>query len=393
MEMVQVANIVNASTRQFVGEDTVLLNDLSNVVDIGTEIFNATSFDHYVKSLVDHIGKVVFVNRVYTGNVPSMLMDGWEYGAVMEKIQVEPFTAEDNDTWNLTNGSEYPQDIFYKPTVSAKFYNKRVTFDIPCSITERQVKSAFSNATQLNAFISSIMTAVENGITIRLNTLILDTIDNMIAKVVQHNFGEAALNTKSTVQAVNLLYLYNKNRAEADKLTAENCITNMDFLKFASYTMGKYVDRLGVMSTLFNVGGKQRHTPKDKLHFVLLSDFAKAANSYLQADTFHEEYTKLPNAETVAFWQGSGSNFEFADTSKIIVKPSTDAAEMALNQGVTVTGILGVMWDRDAMGVSNLQQRVTSHYNAKAEFTNNWFKCEAGYFNDLNENCVVFFVA
>ena len=391
MEMVQVAEIVNASTRQFVGEDTVLLNDLSNVVDIGTEIFNATSFDHYVKSLVDHIGRVVFVNRVYTGNVPSMLMDGWEYGAVMEKIQVEPFTAEDNDTWNLQNGSEYPQDIFYKPTVSAKFYNKRVTFDIPCSITERQVKSAFSNATQLNAFISSIMTAVENGITIRLNTLILDTIDNMIAKVVQHNFGEAALNTKSTVQAVNLLYLYNKNRPEAEQLTAENCITNMEFLKFASYTMGKYVDRLGVMSTLFNVGGKQRHTPKDKLHFVLLSDFAKAANSYLQADTFHEEYTKLPNAETVAFWQGSGSNFEFADTSKIMVNPSTDAAEMV--QDVTVTGILGVMWDRDAMGVSNLQQRVTSHYNAKAEFTNNWFKCEAGYFNDLNENCVVFFVA
>ena len=356
-------------------------------------MFNVTSFDHYVKSLVDHIGRVVFVNRVYTGNVPSMLMDGWEYGAVMEKIQVEPFAAEDNDTWNLVNGSEYPQDIFYKPTVSAKFYNKRVTFDIPCSITERQVKSAFSNATQLNAFISSIMTAVENGITIRLNTLILDTIDNMIAKVVQHNFGEAQLNTKSTVQAVNLLYLYNKNRPEADHLTAENCITNMEFLKFASYTMGKYVDRLGVMSTLFNVGGKQRHTPKDKLHFVLLSDFAKAANSYLQADTFHEEYTKLPNAETVAFWQGSGSNFEFADTSKIMVKPSTDAAEMALNQGVTVTGILGVMWDRDAMGVSNLQQRVRTHYNAKAEFTNNWFKCEAGYFNDLNENCVVFFVA
>ena len=393
MEMLQVAEIVNASTRQFVGEDTVLLNDLSNVVDVGTEIFNATSFDHYVKSLVDHIGRVVFVNRVYTGNVPSMLMDGWEYGAVMVKIQVEPFTAEDNDTWNLVNGSEYPQDIFYKPTVSAKFYNKRVTFDIPCSITERQVKSAFSNATQLNAFISSIMTAVENGITIRLNTLILDTIDNMIAKVVQHNYNEVALNTKSTVQAVNLLYLFNKNRPEADHLTAENCITNMEFLKFASYTMGKYVDRLGVMSTLFNVGGKQRHTPKDKLHFVLLSDFAKAANSYLQADTFHEEYTKLPNAETVAFWQGSGSNFEFSDTSKIMVKPSTDAAEMALNQGVTVTGILGVMWDRDAMGVSNLQQRVTTHYNAKAEFTNNWFKCEAGYFNDLNENCVVFFVA
>ena len=393
MEMVQVAEIVNASTRQFVGEGTVLLNDLSNVVDVGTEIFNATSFDHYVKSLVDHIGRVVFVNRVYTGNVPSMLMDGWEYGAVMEKIQVEPFTAEDNDTWNLVNGSEYPQDIFYKPTVSAKFYNKRVTFDIPCSITERQVKSAFSNATQLNAFISSIMTAVENGITIRLNTLILDTIDNMIAKVVQHNYAEAALNTKSTVQAVNLLYLFNKNRPEADHLTAENCITNMEFLKFASYTMGKYVDRLGVMSTLFNVGGKQRHTPKDKLHFVLLSDFAKAANSYLQADTFHEEYTRLPNAETVAFWQGSGTDFEFADTSKIIVKPSTNAAQMALNQDVTVTGILGVMWDRDAMGVSNLQQRVTSHYNAKAEFTNNWFKCEAGYFNDLNENCVVFFVA
>ena len=154
MTINQIYELVNAATSEILGESAVVAEDLSNVVDIGTEIFNANAVDNYVRSLVNHIGRVIFVNRPYAGNVPSVLMDGWEYGSVLEKITADLPEATENESWELTNGESYDPNIFYKPTVSAKFFNKRVTFEIPMSFTERQVKESFSNATQLNGFLS-----------------------------------------------------------------------------------------------------------------------------------------------------------------------------------------------------------------------------------------------
>ena len=151
-----------------------------------------------------------------------------------------------------------------------------------------------------------------------------------------------------------------------------------------------YADRLGTMSTLFNAGGKERFTPKDMLHIVLLSDFAEGAKIYLESDTFNKELVKLPSAETVPYWQGSGKSYSFADISKINVQITTTED---VKKDVTLSGILGVMFDRDALGVCNLDRRVTTNYNPKAEFFSNWYKFDAGYFNDLNENFVLFYVA
>lgn len=317
-------------------------------------------------------------------------MDAWEFGSVLEKISADVPEATENDTWNLTDGEEYKQDIFHKPAVSAKFFNSKVTFEVPVSITERQVKESFSSAAQLNGFLSMIYSAVEKSMTIKTDALIMRTINNMIGETL---FADAtaftsskALNyaSTSTVRCVNLLYLYNK--AKGTNLTADKCLTDGDFIRFASYQMGLYADRLQSISTLFNVGGKERFTPKDALHTVLLSDFAKGAQAYLYADTYNKEQVLLPNAETVASWQGTGKDYGFAHTSAINIKTSG-------NHDISIGGVLGVMFDRDALGVCNLDKRVTTNYNAKAEFFNNYYKFDAGYFNDTNENFVVFFVA
>lgn len=322
-------------------------------------------------------------------------MDAWEFGSVLEKISAEVPEAEENDTWELENGRTYSQDVFHKPAVTAKFFNSKVTFEVPVSITERQVKESFSNAAQLNGFISMIYAAVEKSMTIKADALIMRTINNMIAETVLADatkFGATAddmtganLSTASTARCVNLLKLYNDKTDATTKLTAEKAITDPDFIRFASYVMGTYADRLQSISTVFNVGGKERFTPKDMLHVVLLSDFAKAAQTYLYSDTFNRGDVLLPQAETVPFWQGSGQNYEFASTGNIIVKESGGKV-------VEISGVLGVMFDRDALGVCSLDRRVTTNYNAKAEFFNNYYKFDAGYFNDTNENFVVFFI-
>lgn len=392
MKVKAIYDLINKVSDEVLGKTDLVNEDLTGIVDLGTEVFNLKEVDNYVKSLVNHIGKVVFVNRPYAGKVPSVLMDAWEFGSILEKISADVPKADENDTWNLTDGQTYSQDVFHKPIVSAKCFNSKVTFEVPVSITERQVKESFSNAAQLNGFISMIYAAVEKSMTIKADALIMHTINNMIAETVLADataFGTTGgamdLSKASTARCVNLLKLYNDKTGASTKLTAAKAITDPDFIRFASYVMGTYADRLQSISTVFNVGKKERFTPKDMLHVVLLSDFAKAAQTYLYSDTFNRGDVLLPQAETVPFWQGSGENYEFADTGHIMVKASSGT-------DVDIKGVLGVMFDRDALGVCNLARRVTTNYNAKAEFFNNYYKFDAGYFNDTNENFVVFFI-
>lgn len=389
MKVEQIFSLMNAVSKEVLGTTDLVKDDLTGVVDMGTAVFNQNALDNYVKSLVNHIGKVIFVNRPYTGKVPSVLMTAWEFGSVLEKISADVPEAQENESWNLTDKQEYKQDVFYKPAVTAKFFNSKVTFEVPVSITERQVKESFSSAEQLNGFLSMIYSAVDKSMTIKIDALVMRTINNMVAETLNADktaFGDVSVDYSraSTVRCVNLLKLYNDKTGES--LTADKCITNPDFIRFASYQMGLYADRMGSISTLFNVGGKARFTPSDMLHTVLLSDFAKAAQTYLYSDTYNKEQVLLPKAETVPSWQGTGNDYAFGSVSTINVKSSSGA-------DVNISGVLGVMFDRDALGVSNLDRRVTTNYNAKAEFFNNYYKFDAGYFNDTNENFVVFFAA
>jgi hypothetical protein len=388
MKVTQIYALVNSATEEMLGESVILAEDLSNIVDVGKVVVNTDNLDNYVKKLVNHIGKVVFVNRLYAGGTPSVLMYSWEYGSVLEKISADLPTATESDSWKLKGGDSYDPNVFHQPTVSVKFFNSRTTFEIPLSFTEMQVKESFSNANQLNGFLSMLTTAVENAMTVRLDALIMRTINNMAAETIWEGLqdGEAtpAIDlTETSVKAVNLLKLYNAEYTKT--LAAANALTDPDFIRYATYQIGLYTDRMARISTLFNVGGKERFTPKDLQHVVLLSDFAKASQSFLLADTQNMGQVTLPTHESVPYWQGSGLGYAFDDVSAINVKTSS-------KQDVAVTGVIGVVFDRDALGVSNLDRRVTTNYNPKAEFYTNFYKFDAGFYNDLDENFVVFFV-
>ena len=387
MKVNQLHTLANAAVQEVLGATAVINEDLTNLVDVGNEIFNTNNVDNYVKSLVNHIGKVIFVDRVYAGGAPSVLMDSWEFGSVLQKVSSELPTATENQSWDLTDGTNYSPDIFYQPEVSAKFFNSKVTFEIQMSFTEIQVKESFSNAEQLNGFISMLQTSVENAMTIKVDSLVMRTINNMTAEVLVNdladNLGVLDL-TKNGIRAVNLLKLYNDEKGTT--LTKYKALSDPDFIRHASYVISLYKDRIARISQLFNVGGKERFTPQDRLHIVLLSDFEKASNVYLSSDVYHKDLVALPQGiETVPYWQGSGVDYSLAEITKIDVKTST-------GETVSAEGILGVMFDREAVGVANLDRRVTTNYNPKAEFYTNFYKFEAGYFNDLNENFVVFFV-
>ena len=379
MKVTQLKDIVNNVTSEVLGKENVLAEDLSNLVDVGNEIVDSENVDNYVKKLIDRIGKVIFVNRLYAGGVPSVLMDSWEFGSIVEKISADMPDADENDSWQLQDGQTYSQDTFYQPKVSAKFFNSKVTFDVKLSFTTEQVKESFSSVNELNAFLSMLETGVKNSMTVKLDGLIMRTINNFTGQII--NSGQA-------MQKVNLLADY--NTATGQTLKANKALLDKEFLKYASLVIKKYQARITKMSTLFNQGGKARFTNINDLHTVLLSDFADSAEVYLMSDTYHNDTVSLPQHETVPYWQGSGKNYDFNSISSIDVK--INAGNKTAKE-IKQTGIVGVMFDTNALGVSNLNQRTTTAYNARAEFYTNFYKMDAGYFNDLNENFVVFYIA
>lgn len=384
MKVTQLYQLVNDATASIIGESAVLQEDLTNVVDVGKAVIDSDNVDNYVKNLVNHIGRVVFNDRLYAGGVPSVLMDSWEYGSILEKISADLPEASENDTWNLKHGDDYSPDVFYQPSVSAKFFNKKVTFEIPLSFTERQVKESFSSASQLNGFVSMLTTSVENSMTVKLDALIMRTIGNMIAETAVDE-GVDVAPENSGVKAVNLLKLYND--ATGSTVAVDDALTDADFIRFATYQVGLYRSRMGRISTLFNVEGKERFTPINLQMTVLLADFAKAAETFLSSNTYNAERVALPEHDAVPYWQGSGETYAFDDVSKVNVKTAGTSAK-----AVEMSGILGIIADRNAVGVSNLDRRVTTNYNPKAEFYTNFYKFDSGYYNDLSENFVVFFI-
>ena len=378
MKVTQIKDLVNGSLKEVNGTSEVLKEDLSNVVDIGKDLINNDDVDNFVKKLVDRVGKTVFNDRLYQGSAPSVLMDAWEFGSIVEKVDAEMPEVEENDSWNLQDGKSYDQDIFYQPKVSAKFFNSKITFDIPMSFTKMQVKSAFNSATELNSFLSMLMTKVQNAATVNLDGLIMKTINNFTAQVVH---------AKKGLQTINLLSLY--NTTTGDTLTSAKALTTPSFIKFANLTINSYRDRIAKMSTLFNAGGVNKFTPLANQHLVVLSDFASASKVYLEADTYNQDNVKISNYDSVPYWQGTGTKYGFNDISKIdvAIKDGSTTTE------VTQTGILGVLFDTNALGVSCQNPRTTTAVNARAEFYTNFNKYDAMYYNDLNENFIVFMVA
>lgn len=385
MQMTQVYEHLNGALRETLGETAVLNEDLSNIVDMGNQVFDANAVDPVTKALINRIGRWVYVNRILKIDNPRVYKDSWEYGSIRMKVRTKLPEASLNESWTLQDGQSYDPNIFKETKAFTRFWNKRVTFEIQQSITEKQIKQSFTSAAEMASFLGMIQTAIENRFTLDLHKLAMDLYTNFIGETLYDEYQSGTTFTgASHNKAINLLYLYNTQFRTT--LTADAAIYDKDFIRFAVYVIGKYVPRLATMSTLFNISETEKFTPRDRMHILMLSDFKKAADVYLQSDTFNDEFTRLPDAEEIAYWQGTGTDYGFDSVSKIHVTTNN-------GHEVEAGGILCVMHDSDALGICCEDRRTTSNFNAKAEFTNYWHKFDAEYFNDPDENFIVFFVA
>lgn len=375
MKVTQIATILNEAQKEIIGKTAVTTENLENVVDMGKQILEATDVDNYVRKLIDKVGRMIFVDRVYNSTAPDILADSWEYGSAMQKVRCEMPDAVENDSWKLTNGQSYDPFVFTAPDVQSKFYDSKVTYEVQMSFTEMQVKSAFNSPAEMNSFFAMIENRIRFKLTLSNDILKTRTVNNLIAE---------KIHSKNNV--VNLLEMYNTEFTQT--LKATHALMDKDFLRYAIGKIKEYIKYIQRPSMLFNDGGYTTFTPESDMKMVLLSRFVNTAEVYLQSDTFHNDLVKLSGYSEVPYWQGSGTGetFDFAEISKINV---TTASGNAVSQ----TGIIGTIFDRDACMVCNANPRVTSIYNPKGEYWNYFYKYDASYFNDTMENCVVFIVA
>ena len=403
MNVQQIATTLNTKILpNILGEDVLVTEDLSNIVDIGIKIGNINAYDKYVGKVINHIGMVKLTDRVIRSTAPKILKEGWMYGSIMELLSFKLPDAIDNEAYKLTNGATYNQDVFYAPDVTAQFYNDKDTWTIPMSFLangteDDRIVQSFSNAAQTVAFWSGIELAIDNALALQTDALIMRTLNNYIATVMYEEiFKTAGAGTTEgdygTIRAVNTVKLYNTEFPDK-AVTVANCKYNKDFLKFESYIMAMYLDRMSRASTVFNLAGETRQTPKDSLHFVTLSDFERATEMYLESDTFHKELVSLPLHEVVPFWMGSGTGFDFDDVSNVHVKIKRTINNVDTAVEINATGIVAVMFDDYAASVTNQKSSVTTHYNALGDFINNYYSVTAGFNNMFDQNFVVFFRA
>lgn len=381
MEVKQISELLNEVASELLGKSDLVQEDLSNVVEIGKEFFSQVQYDNYVKALNNKIGKMVFNTRVYDSKAPKVLMDNWRYGSITEVVDMDLPEVYDNESWKLQNGVSVDNQIFYQPKVSTKLYNDIVSFEIPMSFTERQVMESFNSINQLNSFITMIYNAVDNAMKLFIDSLIMRTINNYIACVFENDIPDNDYQGNSTTRCVNLLKLYNDTFAK--QLTNNECKYDREFLRFATTIIDNYKKRLGVYSTLFNISGKQKFTPQENLHFVVINEFANNIKTYLESDTYHKDLVSLPKYEEVAYWQAPGNDYK--GIYNINVKNTN-------NTIINVDNVVAVMFDENALGVSLFDRRTTTSINARGEYTTNYVKCDGRYFNNFNENFVVFYV-
>jgi hypothetical protein len=385
MKVNQIATILNTVYGEVLGETALVQEDLGNIVSVGA-VLNGTSvfgenFDNYVGKIVDKVGRTIFVDRTYTAKDFGIWRDSWEYASALEKIRCEVNDYVDNCEWGLAtyndNISDHLEHLFSfdAPTVQSKYFNLKTTFRTKISITRKQLRSAFNGASEMTRFIAMIENRIRTKMEIAKQELERRTLVNLIAE-----------HKKSGKQVIDLKTLYGTGAPAT--LTA--ALASPDALRFIAKTITLYRDLMTEPSTLYSdTGTFMNFTPAEDSRLVILSDIDNALKFNLYGDTYNEEFVKLTGYQTTPYWQGTGTDGALANRSKINVIPASENGSTE-PEAQTINNLIGVLFDRDAAMICNEDPEVTSQYNADGNFTNYFYNYDCSYYNDLDENAIVF---
>lgn len=373
----QIYTILNAVAGQQYGTSAIAVVDTSTMIALGTKVLSSKDdTDAFLNVLTDRIGRTIFSIRRYSDVDQNVVKHPFDFGVILQKIYVALPETTENQSWEIGEEDFDPEFApVIRPDARQKLFDNLNTYEVAVTIPDTILKTAFTSETQMAVFIDAIFMSIDNRLTVAMESLV---------NLVRASFIARKIKSASTCGAINLLDKYNKQFNVT--LTASAALYTPDFLRYASSQIGLWCRRMRKMSVLFNDEGYQRHTPDSDLVLTVLDDFAETTASYLQSDTFHKELVALPRYNTVAYWQGSGKTFDFADTSTISVKLDSTTT-------VTQSGVIAVAYDYEALGATIDAEYAETQRNGRGQYTDYFHKVERGLFNDMSENGIVFYIA
>lgn len=361
----QIYTLVNEAVSQALGSTEISVLDAQSLVTTGNIVLNSNdNTESFLNVLPQRIGKTIFSYRAYYHMLMDMVRSDFEWGAILQKINVDLVDAIADPSYNLQNGQSYDQWKVYKPNVYQKLFVSRTPYVYPITVGRKQLKEAFLSESAMGQFISIIFGSVRNSIELGIENLGRVTLANFIAE------------TAGTDREIKLLTMYNTETGAS--LTAGQAVRNEDFLRFAIEQIKIYSKRLTDMSVKFNAEGKKRFTPFDLQRIRIFSPFQTRLETSVLYSAFHDGYVSLTGYSEMNFFQSE-------DTPDQVIVTTTSGKE------VTVSNIVGVIYDHEALGIYQEDEDVlTTPVNALARYYNTFYHLKQMWFNDQSENFLLF---
>lgn len=362
----QIYTIVNSIASQALGSSTISAVDAQGLVSLGTTILSSsTNTEAFLDTLAQRIGKTIIDYRKYRNRLADMVMDDFEYGAILQKIKVHMPDAEADQSYGLTDGTSVDQYEVAKPVATQKLFVTRTPYQFKITIQRDHLKEAFDSVEQMGGFISAVFGEVQNAVELALENLGKVCINNMIAE---------------SSNVVNLVTEYNTQTSPATPLTAATAPFDQGFMNYAIARINETFDMMQAMSELYNDGSVARFTPLEDMRVKVLSRFNRMAQTVTQYAAFHEQLVSIDHSfEIMPFWQDPQT------PANIQVKRASDGTS------TTVNNIIAVIHDRDALGMYRKDEIIsTSPMNSAGLYFNQFWHERQLWFNDLSENFVYF---
>lgn len=377
MKVEDVSSLVNNAAKNFDGLNVVVNQDLSNIVDFGRAIEDAMGFDAFFGKLVDQFNTIKFWSRPYVSFAPSVYVEAERFGSIRAMYRTGYLKSQPSPVWNLQEGVSYDPFTVHKQDVQARFWNDRFSSELePQTIVREQIESAFRNETELMSFIGMLEMARNNSHGRAWDELIMSLFQAIIGLCV----------SSGGMQDIKLLTEYNTLFSQS--LTATTALYDEDFVRYAIYRMGIIRDQMKMVTGMFNTTHWLTATSPERQKTVMISDFARAAGVYLHdaPNQFNTGNLAIPNADVVPAWQGMGTSGSLAD--RMAINATIEVAGQSITS--TAAGVLGVVYDEWALGVSAQKHTITSQYNPRGQYTNYFDTMFGGFFVSPDENAVVF---
>ena len=358
MKLTQIADLLNNTlVPNYLGQETTISEDLSNVVELGTAIadLDGEEVKNFAGDFIVGVARNVMDTRKYSAETYGLYIDSREYGGVIQRVKAKLLDASDSPIWTLENGQDYFDGKYYGIDTDVKVYSKDTAFQIKNSIPTEMYKQYFTSADGVREFVAMIESTVENTMTLQLNTLARTTLQRMILAC-------------SDEREIRLLTLYNSTMGLTgdDALTADTALYNAPFLRWSAEMIVRLRNLTQDYNKKYNDGTVETFTPADDLRVTLLDEFAKAIEFNMEADTFHRDLVSVGEYNTINFWQNSSADLlpSLGVTAEVKQDNPDDPSTP-----IVVSNVCAIIHDRTSAGISSRLSKITAQYIANGDYT------------------------